>query len=153
MKHHLRHILKGKIVIIGIGQTLRGDDGFGPALIERLKGRVKAVCLDAGTSPESYSGKIAKEAPDTILLVDAVHLGLKAGACEILEKSDILESGFTTHDISPRMFIAYLKRQTKAAIYMLGVQPQNLTLGERISDAVKKTLDHVEQDLKEIIGA
>ena len=39
---------KGKVVIVGIGNLLRGDDGFGPALIERLSGNVEARCIDAG---------------------------------------------------------------------------------------------------------
>jgi len=36
MKNIFKNILKGKVVILGIGNTLRRDDGFGPALIERL---------------------------------------------------------------------------------------------------------------------
>ena len=37
MKSVLKEIFKGKIVIVGVGNTLRGDDGFGPMLIEKLK--------------------------------------------------------------------------------------------------------------------
>ena len=33
----LKDILKGKVVIVGIGNTLKGDDGFGPAVIEQLR--------------------------------------------------------------------------------------------------------------------
>lgn len=129
---------------------MKGDDGLGPALIERLKGKVKAVCIDAGNSPENYGGKIAKESPDTILLVDAIHLDLEPGRYEILKPHDILKSGFTTHDISPRMFIKYLESQTKADIYLLGIQPQNISLGGEMSETVKKTLDKIEILIKEI---
>ena len=63
-------VLRGKTVIVGMGNPLRGDDGFGPALIERLRGKVSATCIDAGIAPENYVGRIVKETPDTILLVD-----------------------------------------------------------------------------------
>ncbi|MFH1362969.1 MAG: hypothetical protein ABIH45_01995, partial [Candidatus Omnitrophota bacterium] len=59
------NILKGKVVIVGIGNIYRSDDSFGPQLIERLQGGINAVCIDAGTTPETYTGKMIKEGPDT----------------------------------------------------------------------------------------
>ena len=148
-----KNILRGKVVIVGVGDTLRGDDGFGPALIARLKGMVKAVCLGAGSAPENFTDKIVKEKPDTILIVDALHLGLPPGEYEILKKDDIVDCGFSTHDISPRMFIEYLENQTKASIYMLGVQPKNLSFGQEISDSVKNTLAEITDLIKEADNA
>ena len=147
MKNIFKKIFKGKVVIVGIGNSLKGDDAFGPLLIDRLKGKIKAVCIDAGSAPENYTANVVKENPDTILIVDAVHLDLKPGEYEILKKSDIIRSGFTTHDISAGMFIEYLKSRTKADVYMLGAQPGNIRLGDEMSDVMKKTLD----DLTELI--
>ena len=79
MTNLLHGRLRGKTVIVGIGNSLRGDDGFGPALVQRLQGRVRPVCIDAGVAPENYLGRIVKEQPDTVLLVDAAHLGLEPG--------------------------------------------------------------------------
>ena len=149
MQNPFAEILKGKTVILGLGNTLRGDDGFGPALIERLKGNTQALCFDAGTAPENYAGKIAKENPDTVLIVDAAHLDLAPGSFRLLEGKDILKNGFTTHDMSPGMFMEHLSTQTKSKIYMLGVQPQNISLGSEMSDAVKKALDNIEKLITE----
>jgi hydrogenase 3 maturation protease len=144
MESVFRDILKGKVVIVGIGNILRADDGLGPVLVEKLRNnRAEAVCIDAGSAPENYAGKIAKLKPDTILLVDAVHLGLKAGEYRILKKSEILRSGLTTHDISPNMFIDYLESRTQADIYLLGVQPGNISFGQSMSDRVKKVLNRL----------
>lgn len=153
MTRTLHDILKDKVVILGIGNPLKGDDGFGPALVERLQGKITAVCLDAGTAPESYAGKIVKADPDTVLLVDAVHLDRAPGTWEILEKAEILKSGFTTHDISPRMFMDYLDNQIRADIYMLGVQPQTLALGGEMSEEVHKTLESLEKIILEVLRA
>ncbi|MBL7084645.1 MAG: hydrogenase 3 maturation endopeptidase HyCI [Candidatus Omnitrophica bacterium] len=150
MKNVFQNIFKGKVVIVGIGNTLRQDDAFGPLFIERLKGKVKAVCLDVGTAPENYTGKIAQEKPNTILLVDALHLGKSPGEYEILKKDGILKSGFSTHDISPHMFIEYLENETDADIYMLGVQPEGLSLGKDMSDSAKGALEEIaEMTIKE----
>jgi len=133
-------MLKGKVIIVGIGNSLRCDDGFGPALIKMLEDKSDMVCIDAGSAPENYLGKIVKLNPDTVLIVDAVHLGLKPGEYEILKKKDIVKSGFTTHDISPNMFIEYLENNTKADIYMLGVQPIDVSFGEGMSDHMERAL-------------
>ncbi len=140
MKNRFQDILKGKVVIVGIGNILRGDDAFGPAFIEKIKGHIDAVCIDAGSAPENYVGKIVKLEPDTILIVDAIHLDLKPGEYEILEKNDINRSGFTTHTLSPVMFIEYLEKEINANIYILGIQPENTSFGEEISKNVAETL-------------
>ena len=153
LQNPFQNIFKGKTVIVGIGNIIKGDDGFGPALIKKLDGKIKAVCIDAGLTPENYAGRITKQNPDTILLVDAVHLDLPGGRYEILKPEDILKSGFTTHDISPRMFIEYLESQTRARIFLLGVQPQNISLGDEMSDSVKMALEEIESLIKETINA
>ncbi|MBU1630420.1 MAG: hydrogenase 3 maturation endopeptidase HyCI, partial [Candidatus Omnitrophica bacterium] len=140
MKNNFKDILKGKVVIVGIGNILRGDDAFGPVFIEKIKEHIDAICIDAGNAPENYVGKIAKLKPDTILIVDAVHLDLKPGEYEILGKNDINKSGFTTHTLSPVMFIEYLEKEIDANIYILGIQPKNTSFGEEISGNVAETL-------------
>ena len=137
----LNSLLKGKVVILGMGNVLRGDDGLGPALIARLKGRINAVCLNAGSAPENYLGKIVKQNPDVILIVDALHLGKAPGEYQLLESGNILNCGLTTHDISAKMLIEYLGKETGAKIQLLGVQPKNLAFGEQFSQEVKTSLD------------
>jgi len=144
----LRSILRGKVVIVGIGNIMKGDDAFGPALLDRLAGKVKAVLINAGVSPENYTGKIAKEKPDCILLVDAADLGRKPGEWAILKRDEILKSGFTTHDMSPAIFIDYMKERTGADIYLLGVQPKNISFGDKMSHDVSKTLEAISELIK-----
>jgi len=149
----LKSILKGKLVMVGIGNPLKSDDAFGPELVKRLMEETNIVCIDAGTAPESYSGKIARENPDTVLLLDAAHIDGKPGDWAIMEGEEIVKSGFTTHDISPRMFIEYLKERTKANIYLLGVQPERLSIGEDMSNSVKNTMDKLFHKIKELCNA
>ena len=147
------NILKGKCVFVGVGNNLRGDDGFGPALIEKLKESTDAVCIDAGSAPENYVGKIIKEKPNTVIILDAAHLGLKPGEYSVLKGNDIVKSGFTTHDQSPNMFIEYLEKETGADVYMLAVQPENISFGEELSGSVEEAIEKIASLIKESINA
>lgn len=153
MKNQFTNIFKGKTVIIGMGNMLRGDDAFGPALIDNLNGRIKALCIDAGTAPENYLGKVVKENPDTILLVDAADIDKEPGAYCILKKDEIIKSGFTTHDISPSMLMEYLEKETAAEIYMLAVQPEKINFGEDMSESIKKSLKNISKIIMEANNA
>jgi len=153
MGNIFKDIFKGKTVIVGVGNILRGDDAFGPALVEEVKGQIEAVCIDAGSAPENYLGKIIKEEPDTVIIVDAAHLDSKPGEYDVLKKEDIVKSGFTTHDLSPVMFIEYLEKETKADIFMIAVQPEKLEFGGDMSDSVKGTLKELTRLIKEAENA
>ena len=49
--------------------------------------------------------------------------------------------------------IDFLENQAQADIFMLAVQPKNISLGEEISDCVVKALDEIESLIKEGIHA
>ena len=153
MKYELSSIFKGKVVIVGIGNVLKADDAFGPELVRKLMEETGLFCIDAGTTPENYSGKIARENPDTIILLDAAHIGKNPGEWAIMEEDEIVKSGFTTHDLSPAVFIGYLKEKTNADIYLLGVEPENLSLGGEMSRSVKETIEKIVREMKEFYHA
>ncbi|MBN2120623.1 MAG: hydrogenase maturation peptidase HycI [Candidatus Omnitrophica bacterium] len=153
MDNIFKDILKGKIVIIGIGNILKADDGLGPSLVNRLKAGLSAVCIDAGSAPENFTGKILKENPDTVLIVDAVDLGRSPGEFALLEKKEILNCGFTTHDISCNMFIGYLEARTQAKIYMLGIQPEKVNFSEGLSLSAEKAIAKLEELIREAFYA
>ncbi len=90
MLDHLKSHLKGKVVIVGIGNTMRSDDGVGSLLASRLKDKVVFRVFDVGVSPENYLEKIIKEGPDTILIIDQVDFGAKPGEFQILEAQDLI---------------------------------------------------------------
>ena len=132
------HILQGKIVIAGIGNTLRGDDGLGCYLVNRLKGRVRALCIDTGPTPENYVGKMMKESPDTLLFVDAVHLNKSPGEFVIMHPSELEQQFPVTHGFSLKMCIDQLSQCIPAKIFFLGVQPQTVKIGASLSALVQK---------------
>ncbi|MFA5149730.1 MAG: hydrogenase maturation protease [Candidatus Omnitrophota bacterium] len=144
---HLKLHLTGKVVIVGIGNTLRSDDGIGSILAARLQDKVPYIVYDGSSSPENYLGKIIKDTPDTILLIDAVDFGGEAGEIRFLEGEDIQTVNFfSTHDASISLAISYLKNSLKSAgIFILAIQPKILVFGDKLSPEIKGALGQIEE--------
>ena len=148
----LKNILKGRVVIVGIGNVLRADDGLGSLLVRRLSDKVEAICIDAGNALENHMGPIARYNPDTVLLVDAVHLDLEPGQARLVDPSRIEHSGLSTHDVSPGMFLDFLAQESNCSVFLLGVQPECIEIGSRISATVRDTLELLERLLLDALG-
>jgi hydrogenase 3 maturation protease len=149
----LKPLFTGRSVIMGVGSPLRKDDGFGPLVIGELRrlGFDKYPLLDAGTTPENYTGKIAALKPDLLLIVDAADFGAEPGRTALFEPEQILLKGFSTHDLSLKTFAAYLKEALpRLRIVVLGVQPLAVGFGEGLSPPVKKALDQVVGEILEV---
>lgn len=146
MLDHLRLHLKGKVIVLGIGNTLRSDDGLGSILANRIKDRVPFLVWDVGVSPENYLGKIVKEKPDTVVIIDAVDFGGLPGEFRVLEAEDIKTTNlFSTHNASIEILINYLQTHLKVDIIILIIQPKSLALGNELTAEVTRTLDKLEK--------
>ena len=152
----LKNRLKGKIVIVGIGNSLRGDDGAGPELIQRLKkfqlptSNSQLSLIDTGSVPENFLQKIVGERPDVILLVDTINLERPAGTVEIIRAENLKEESFSTHNASLKLTIEYLKKETEAEVFLLGIQPKNIGFGKRISPEVEESVKKIAKEIEEI---
>ncbi len=134
--------LKGKIIILGIGNTLRSDDGVGSLLAAQLKDKVPFELIDAGSAPENYLEKIIKIKPETIIIIDAVDFGGNPGEIKILREEDLKSSNlFFTHNASLSMSINYLKKSHPADIIILIIQPKNINFNDKLSPEVSLTLE------------
>lgn len=145
MLNCLKSYLKGKVVILGIGNTLRSDDGVGSILATRIKDKVPYTVYNAGLSPENYLGKIIKEKPDNIVIIDAVDFGGLPGEFKVLEAKDIKTVNlFSTHNASLSLTINYLQENIKMDIIILIIQPKSIVFSDKLSPEVEKTLDRLE---------
>ena len=170
---------KGKVLVVGIGNTFRGDDGAGPVLIDSLKSKISALpaggqspksvnsssnrdsrtpacqllLMNVGEVPENYIQKIVKLAPDTIFFVDAADFGGSAGSTKLIDVKSLDGGGFSTHNSSLELVINYLKAELrKIRIFLLGVQPENLRMGDGLSKAVENTLRDLENLILKCAG-
>jgi hydrogenase 3 maturation protease len=141
LAEELRRRLKGNVLLIGAGNTLRGDDGAGPAVIELLENKTKAILIDVGETPESYVGRIVAAAPKTIVFVDAADFGAQPGDVAVLETQDIAGSGISTHQMPLNLFFRYICENSGADAFAIGIQPAQIGLGEPMSSEVTSSVE------------
>lgn len=145
MLEHLKLHLNGEVIILGIGNALRSDDGLGSILASRIKDKVPYTVYDAGSSPENYLGKIIKKRPDNVVIIDAVDFGGRPGEFRVLEGEDIKTVNlFSTHNASISLTINYLKSNFKVDIIVLIIQPKTIIFGDKLSPEVEETLKKLE---------
>jgi hydrogenase 3 maturation protease len=149
----LEGTLAGRVVVVGVGNTLLGDDGAGPELVRRLGRRVRregihgVATIDAGSTPENQVGPIRAYEPDTVLLVDAADLGARPGACTLMEPGELTLNGLSTHDMSLRLFFRHLASGCGARMWLLGVQPRQMEPGSPLSGPVKRVVRRLARSL------
>jgi hydrogenase 3 maturation protease len=130
-----------KVVILGIGNSDRGDDGVGPHLAERLVGQINAEVINCEEVPESYTGVIKKLQPDIVIILDAVCMGEKPGAVAVLTQQEVSSAGYSTHNASIGLLMKYLKQETGAVVLLLGIQPGNNSYGNPMTTPVREMAD------------
>lgn len=76
---------RDRILVACVGNVLRGDDGFGPAVAARLEGLPEAVeVLDAGIGGVALLQELMAGC-DGLIVIDAVDRGEPAGTVFVIE--------------------------------------------------------------------
>lgn len=126
-------------LIIGVGNRLSRDDGLGPTIAARLCG-TDWETIDAGSVPENITGKVKKIHPDLLVIVDAARMGLPPGSIRRLSVDATDRMLASTHGLPLSFLISQLEGSAKR-IMLIGVEPQDLSLGEGLSPAANVAVD------------
>jgi hydrogenase 3 maturation protease len=135
-----------RTAIVGIGNLMKADDGAGmimtAALKNRLAGYSEVRIYQTGTTPENYLAEIVAFKPEVVYLIDAADFNAEAGEFKIFPGDEIKSQGFSTHAISISLIIKFLQSQIKAKIFLLAIQPEEISTQEGLSDRVKTGTDN-----------
>ena len=152
LSDQLRKICERKTLVVGIGNTLKGDDGAGCIVCEQLKDTAPDRVIDAGTVAENYIGPIIEKQPEVLVVVDAIDFGDSAGEVRIFAPEELSSAAFSTHTLSPRLFVDVISQSFPLDVYFIGIQPKDMTLGEGLSKEVEEAAKIVAGLLKESIS-
>jgi hydrogenase maturation protease len=109
-----------------MGNEERGDDAFGPTLLKNIQETDTIQKIDCGRYLENYLNTIVSFKPGLIIIFDAIKsngektLFLKNE--EVLEKASLSVS---THNLPFSALYQFLKEQTQAEIWFIGVQARS----------------------------
>lgn len=136
-------------VVLGVGNTLKADDGLGPLLCQRLAGHLSATVIDAGTVPESYIQPIVRARPDNLLIVDAIDFGGSPGDMRVFRSEETGTFAFSTHALSLHLFVDVVRQGVDVEVHLLGVQPGCTELGRPVTEPVRKAIESLAEMFQE----
>lgn len=134
-------------ILMGVGNSLRGDDGIGCYIAKNFREK-NWVSLNCGTVPENFTSIIRRNKPEKLVIVDASDMGLKQGEFRIVSEEKIENVSISTHQMPLSFLINYLSNSVGKIIF-IGVQPKTIKDSEEISDELKKSANKIMSVLRE----
>jgi len=164
------------ILVLGLGNMLLGDDGVGPALVERLAEEyadlqagaadelaadmLKASTsqiefLDGGTQGLALLGQLAHR--QALVIIDALDTGQSPGTVSVLEGRQVMtmscERSSSAHESNATelLAVAALLGDLPETFYLIGVQPAVVKTSIGLSVEVQRSLDGAVQKARDLI--
>ena len=143
-----------RVVIVGVGNPIRGDDAVGPRIIELLESKPidGVLLLNTESVPEAFTGKVEKFNPTHVLLVDAANFRGSAGETKLITGEQIGGQAISTHSLPLNIFISYIENSLDLSVLLLGIQPVSIGLGEPMSEPLEAAAVSVADTLYQILS-
>ena len=150
-------------LIVGCGNILYGDDGFGPEVIKymnehdiSLEG--DTVLIDAATSAPHYLFTLPEDKWKNIIIVDIAKMNEEAGCIKVLKLSDVKEEGryLDVHGISVSDPLRTLENTVNIKIVAIEAEnfPDEMQLGlsKTLQDKIPDVVNTIKEVLNEMIN-
>jgi len=137
-------ITNKRVALIGLGNRNLGDDGLGPKLVQRLKGRVNALTYETHDGLETVLSSIPADRPELVVVVKAVDLGREPGAQILLSENMLDRNGIGKQEREVRLLMRYIEKESGTPAVLLVIQPGIVTLTNTLSDAVYNSVKTLE---------
>lgn len=134
-----------KVLILGIGNRLRGDDAVGSILAERLMEKVDLPIVDASDVPENYLGPIEASGADIVLVLDATDFGGNPGDFSLLEMDQLKDVGLSTHTANLALLFEVIPPDSRPDAILVAIQPEQTGAGLGLSRSVEIAMDGLER--------
>jgi len=157
---HIPECYQKSTLILGCGNTLFGDDGFGPAVVDYLERHCQvpedAGVLDVGTGAREvlFTITLAEEKPERIIVVDALDCRKRPGELFILPVEELPErkiDDFSIHQLPTSNLLKELKDLCGVDVILLAAQPEHIPemvepgLSKKLTDAVPRAVELIER--------
>ena len=150
MLAELQEQTSGKnVLILGVGNRSRGDDGIGSYLARRLSRKVTVPVIDGGDVPEKALSSIETSSADLILVVDAADFGATPGEISLLELNELKGYGVSTHTANLALLFNIIPAKKRPRTLLIAVQAGSIS-GKTLSPEVRNALDGLERLFRQL---
>ena len=152
LREQVQQCFRGRVCLMGVGNTDYGDDGLGVRLAETLAGTGVPNVVVAGTTPERFVCRVADEGFDHLIFLDAVEFGGAPGSVVFLNSKQMANRfpQLSTHKISLGMLAKWAESSGATRAWLLGVQPESVKSGANLALTVQRTLEMLTELLSEM---
>lgn len=141
--------MNARVVVIGVGNRFRRDDGFGPLVLDAIAGDLpdEVVTNESDGEPTRLIDMWA--GADLAVVIEAVRRGAAPGTVVDIDASHHLQGAVSgaravaSHSLglAQAMALGRVVGRTPAQLWIVGVEPLDLDLGEGLSEAVSESLE------------
>ena len=143
-EEELKNFIDNKTVIMGIGSTLKSDDGVGVFIAESLKKIGVENVIVAGATPEHWLGFLTDKKFEKLLIVDSVLFGGEKGEIKLFDLQEISKRFGLTHSSSLHLFYDFISGEGSIKeLKVLAIMPVSLDIGERLSVPVERSAGRI----------
>jgi hydrogenase 3 maturation protease len=129
--------MQGEVVVVGIGNPLRGDDAAGSMVASRIEALPSVSVIDAQDVPENHLAPVVNRQPDTIVLIDSVDFDSAPGSVALLSREQLAGYCPSTHRVPVSLLMSVFEHETHARVLLIGIQPEHTRLLEPMSEAAE----------------
>ncbi|PAV08270.1 coenzyme F420-reducing hydrogenase, FrhD protein [Methanosphaera cuniculi] len=148
-----------EVLVIGCGNVLFKDDGFGPTTIKEIEEHLderplpdNVMTIDAGTSAPHYLFSLPNPMWKKLIILDIADFGGEPGEVRILSRDDVPQGKYQDpHSLS----VADPLDLTEAEIVIIACQPEDVSspyvvygLSESVKKAMPKAIDMVYEQVE-----
>lgn len=143
--------VRKRVLILGVGNMLFGDDGFGPAAVDyllenyRIPDDVYAMDVGIGAGEVLFTVALSQKKPERIIVLDAVDMKRKPAEIFELSIDDLPENKIT--DFSMHLFpsanlLKELRDKMGVEVFILACQAERIpdSVNPGLSGSVKQAL-------------
>ena len=147
------------ILVVGTGNSWRGDDSVGLEAANALRARLPEEVRVLATEAEQSSLLDEWEGCDTVLIVDAVHSDAPAGTIHRLDLNaetvpHAVLQGSTHHfSLGDTIELARALKRLPAKALFFGIEGERFAPGERLSPAVAAAVPAIVEEIAKEVEA
>jgi len=139
-----------EVLLLGVGNRSRGDDGVGSFLIKRLQRKIRIPLIDAGDVPENYISQIESSGVNILVIVDAADFNARPGEMALVEFGDFKKFGVSTRCAKLDVLFKVIPENNRPEMLLVAIQPGSTSSGVGLSEAVRTSLDGLESVFKRL---
>lgn len=156
---NLSRRLKGarRIVLLGIGQPLKGDDAAGVIVARSIARRLRSATPEgievivAADTPESRTAEIRRFFPSHVLLIDAGTDSRVPGTIFFPDFRRMEPEEITTHRLPLPLLARYLEATLPCKVIIVAIEPAASFSARRLSPPVKRTVGQLARFLADLL--